>query len=91
MHTTYVCGGINVHVCTCVLLHSVVAEAQEPNRYETEESLSCNRMSVCDLSLRPYLCMSVHLRCINLQKCFNQEPHTLLIIFIHSDAPVPQE
>lgn len=87
MNTTCVCGGMNVHVCTCFLLHSGVTEVQEPNCCETEWSLNCNRMSVFDLSLWPYLCMSVCLRSINLQKCFNQEQHTPLIIFIHSNPP----
>lgn len=87
MNTTCVCGGMNVHVCTCFFAPPGVTEVEEPNCYEREWSLSCNCMSVFDLSLRPYLCMSVCLRSINLQKCFNQEQHTTPIIFICSNSP----
>lgn len=89
MNSTCVCGGMNVHVCICFLPYSVVTEVQEPNCYEIEWPLNCNRMSVFDLSLRPYLCMSGCLRSINLQQCFNQEQHTPPIIFIHSKPPPP--
>lgn len=67
-------------MCMCALvflLQPGVTEVQEPNCYETEWSLSCNRMSVFDLSLWLYLCMSVCLRSINLQ---------IRIIFICSNS-----
>lgn len=78
---------MSVHACTCIWLVSVT-EVQEPNRSEAAWLLNPDRMSVSDLSLWPYLCTSVCLRSINLQKRFNQEQHPT-IIFVPSNPPTP--